>query len=129
MGAGSSTDKAVGNLINTTTQGVKTVLKDQTSEKQDFFQHPWLMIFPTVIGVICVIVSFVVFFSTSKCKPDPNDPKTEVCHSGDLKTFGILLSVGILLIIVVQIVLAVRHPRAAAEMAVGYELEDFFKSV
>ena len=122
MGVGSSIDKAVGGLINTTTKGAKTVLNDQRKERQDFFKHPWTMIVPTIIGVICVVASFVVLFTT--CKNDPKDPHSSICDGA----FGILLTVGLVLIIGVQIVLAVRHPNAAAEMAVGGEIKNLFSS-
>lgn len=124
MGAGSSTDKAVGNVVNTVTQGASTVVKDQVSERQDYFQHPLTMILPTVIGVICVIVSIVII-SQAAMKCDLDETGRMNCTGGSSYS-DIVFVIGILMIITVQIVLAVRHPRAAAEMEVGSEIKQIF---
>ena len=132
MGPNSSTDKALGNVVNTVTKGAKTVATDQVSKWQDYYEHPFSMILPTVIGVMCIITSFVIYFTTCKEEDkrikkdamndttisDDTDDNTMVCSSNILipNTF---LIVGILMIVIVQFILTVRHPRASAEEAVA----------
>ena len=115
MGAGSSTDKAIGRIGNLVADGTETVVKDQVSKMEDFYRHPVSMILPSIVGVICCIISVVVLFSTSACKTTKDG--VHKCKGGNVKLAGITFVVGLLMVIVVQIVLAVRHPRATAETA------------
>lgn len=115
MGAGSSTDKAMGSALRLATQGTKTVAKDQMGKWEDFYQHPFTMLLPSILGAIFIVVAIII--GIISCKPSGSDGNLK-CQNPSAIIAGGLLVVGIVTIAVVQFVLAVRHPRATAEAAI-----------
>ena len=126
--------------METLVQGVATVAKDQVQKWQDFYQHPVSMVLPMYLGVICIVVSMIVIVTSIKChkvdrpsqfKDEERDRKIEdeerdrpashqktsisVCKPPNLVVALPFLVIGILLVLIINVTLTIRHPRAAAE--------------
>lgn len=117
MGSAPSTDRAIGRIGNLVANGAQTVVKDQISKQEDFWRHPLSMVVPSIVGGLAIMIAIGVFVFTSKCKGADDDRR---CTVGDWKVSGALIVVGLVIIMTVQTVLAVRHPRATAEGALAH---------